>query len=123
MKMAAILDSPLDILSVMRKLVTFFSVFIRGSCTIFNNARSAEEYKIAKYSFLVDRFHFVPVAIETSGVLGPQSLRFQKEIGHKVALETHELRELESFFQRISLAVIRGNALSVLSARRCSEGS
>ena len=86
-------------------------------------ARSAEESKIAKYSGLADRFHFVPVAIETSGVLGPQSLRFLKEIGHKAALERHEPRELEWFLQRISLAVVRGNALSVLSAGRCSEGS
>ena len=37
-----------------------------------SDACSADESKIAKYSVLFDRFHFVPVAIETSGVLGPQ---------------------------------------------------
>ena len=82
------------------------------------------ESKIAKYSGLADRFHFVPVAIETSGVMGPQSLRFLKKIGYKAALERHELGELEWFLQqRISLAVVRGNALSVLPAGHCSEGS
>ena len=49
-------------------------------------ARSAEESKVAKYASLTDRFHFVPVAIETSGVLGPLSLRFLENLGHKAAL-------------------------------------
>ena len=86
-------------------------------------ARSAEESKISKYSGLTDRFHFVPVSIETSGVLGPLSLRFLKELGHKAALVRHEPRELEWLFQRISLAVVRGNDLSILSAGRHSDRS
>ena len=74
-------------------------------------AASAEASKVAKY-----RFIFTPFAVETSGVLGPLSLRFAKEIGHMVARERGEPREREWFLQRISLAAVRGNSHSILSA-------
>ena len=88
-------------------------------------AASAEELKIKIYSSLSDRFHFVPIAVETSGVLGPQSLRFLKDVGRMAARERHEPRECEWLLQRISLAVVRGNAHSILSSgsRRGDGGS
>ena len=79
-------------------------------------AASAEESKVAKYLSLTDRFHFVPIAVETSGVLGPQSLRFLKDVGRMAARERHEPRECEWLLQRISLAIVRGNAHSILAA-------
>ena len=36
-----------------------------------------------KYSCLSDRFHFVPVAIETSGLLGPLYLLFLNDLCYK----------------------------------------
>ena len=81
-------------------------------------ARAAEELKVNKYDSLSDRFLFVPVAIETSGVLGPLSLNFLKDLGHLAANVRHEPRELEWLFQRVSLAVVRGNAHAILSAGR-----
>ena len=86
-------------------------------------ARSAEENKVKKYAALSDRYLFVPVAIETSGVLGPLSLGFLEDIGHRAARQRHEPRECEWFFQRISLAVVRGNAHAVLSSCREMVGS
>ena len=85
-------------------------------------ARSAEENKVRKYAALTDRYHFVPVAVETSGVLGPLSLSFLKDIGLGAARQRHEPRECEWLFQRISLAIIRGNAHSILSAGRDRVG-
>ena len=79
-------------------------------------AASAEASKVAKYESLSDRFIFTPFAVETSGVLGPLSLRFAEDIGHMVARERGEPRECEWFLQRISLAVVRGNSHSILSA-------
>ena len=81
-------------------------------------ARAAEERKMVKYASLTDRFLFVPVAVETSGVLGPLSLCFLKDIGHLAANARHEPRELEWLLQRVSLAVVRGNAHAILSAGR-----
>ena len=48
------------------------------------------ESEIVKYSSLSDELHFVPAAIETSVVLGQNSLQFLTQIGHKAALERHE---------------------------------
>ena len=79
-------------------------------------ARVAEERKVAKYSSLSTRYIFQPVAIETSGVLGPRTLSFLKRIGHKLFLATSEPREAQRLFERVSLAVLRGNSLAILSA-------
>ena len=81
-------------------------------------ARAAEELKVNKYDSLSDRFLFVPVAIETSGVVGPLSMSFLKDLCHLAANVRHEPRELEWLFQRVSLAVVRGNAHAILSAGR-----
>ena len=35
-------------------------------------ARQAEECKVTKYRTLSDRFHFVLLAVETSGIIGPR---------------------------------------------------
>lgn len=79
-------------------------------------AASAEISKVAKYDSLSDRFIFSPFAVETSGVIGPLSLQFIKDIGRMAARERREPRECEWLLQRISLAVVRGNAHSILSA-------
>ena len=44
-------------------------------------ATHAEERKCSKYSSLPVTHDFIPVAIETSGVMGPQSLHFLRELG------------------------------------------
>ena len=44
-------------------------------------AAHAEERKCSKYSGLPFTHDFIPVAIETSGVMQPQSLHFLRELG------------------------------------------
>ena len=65
-------------------------------------------------SLLGRRFKFRPIDVETSGSLGQSTLSFLKELGGRIARETGHKREAEFIFQRISLAVVRGNATSLL---------
>ena len=84
-------------------------------------ADQAEQNKRQKYAHLAASYYFVPVAIETSGVMGPEALAFIRELGHRLKAETGEPRSLHFLLQRISVAMQRGNAAAVLgtSARSC----
>ena len=77
-------------------------------------AAQAEQRKHMKYAELKASHHFVPVAIETTGVCGPEALQFLCELGHRLKAETGEPRSLQFLFQRISVAMQRGNAAAVL---------
>ena len=90
-------------------------------------AADAEEEKRRKYSELCQRFRFEPVAFETSGSCGPSTRKLLQEIGAQVSAVTGERRETEWLLQRCSIAVIRGNAASILLTRsseeeRCRQG-
>lgn len=76
-------------------------------------ALSAEKLKCSKYKGLSDQYLFSPVAVETLGPWGPQGLRFIQEIGDKIQEVTGDRRSSSFLFQRISIAVQRGNAASI----------
>ena len=63
-------------------------------------------------------YRLEPLAIETTGVLGPSSQKFVTELGGRIRERTGEPRETQWLFQRISLAVARGNAAAVLASGR-----
>ena len=67
-------------------------------------AELAEQNKREKYSHLVASHHFVPIAIETSGVMGPEALSFIRELGRRLEMETGEPRSLHFLLQRLSVA-------------------
>ena len=50
-----------------------------------------------------------------TGVLGPSTTRFLAELGTRISAVTGDKRESEWLFQRLSMAIIRGNAAAVLS--------
>ena len=81
-------------------------------------ATLAEERKCAKYNGLPVTHSLTPVAIETSGVIGPKSLEFLKELGRRVRRQTGDERAASFLLQRISVAVQRGNAVSILGGLR-----
>ena len=81
-------------------------------------ARNAEALKVAKYSALTDRYIFEPVAVETSGAIGPSSMAFLKLLGSKLSDSTRDRRETEWLMQRISLAIVRGNSTAISTASR-----
>ena len=62
-------------------------------------AERAECEKQAKYSSLGSRYLFQPVAVETTGAMGPETLKFVKDLGHRIFQTTGELRSTEYLFQ------------------------
>ena len=51
-------------------------------------ADEAERKKKQKYSSLMTSHHFVPIAIETSGVFGSEAITFFKELGQRTKFES-----------------------------------
>lgn len=78
-------------------------------------ARLAEARKQKRYASLTDRYSFVPVAVETTGVLGPAAATLVQDLGRRISARTGERRETAWLRQRLSMAVVRGNAASVLA--------
>jgi len=54
------------------------------------------------------------VAIETSGVFGPEALSFLKDLEGRLARVTKEEKSTTYLIQRLPVAVQRGNAASAL---------
>ena len=84
-------------------------------------ATVAEGRKRRRYADISRRYLFRPVAVETSGALGPDSLSFLKELGRRIVRTTGDRRDMERLMQRISVAVVRGNATAVRLAAACDE--
>ena len=85
-------------------------------------AGDAEAEKRRKYADLARRFRFEPVAFETSGSCGPSTAKLLREIGAQVsAAVSGERRETEWLLQRCSIAVVRGNAASILLTRPSAD--
>ena len=76
--------------------------------------------KRAKYAHLDASHHFVPVAVETSGVLGPEALQLFRDLGHRLREATREQRSYQFLLQRVSVAVQRGNMAAVVGSLRRS---
>ncbi len=77
-------------------------------------ANEAEALKMAKYSWLSQQNHFVPIAIETLDAIGDEGMELLKDIGRRIAQSTQEPRATAYLFQRLSVAVQQGNAACVL---------
>ena len=77
-------------------------------------ASQAEQTKTLKYAHFKSVHHFVPVAVETSGVFGPEAMTFVKELGHRVRAETGEPCSLQFLLQGMAGVIQRGNAAAVL---------
>ena len=79
-------------------------------------ANRAENRKRELYKNLLDRHRFEPIAVETTGVLGKSSSQFIMEIGRRIRLKTGDKREVS--WLRLSMAIMRGNAASVLATSK-----
>ena len=85
-------------------------------------AKTAEGVKLTKYATLTAAHHFVPIAIETLGAWGPSGLSFINELGKKITVAFGDPRATAFLKQRLSLAVQRGNAASVLGTISSDPG-
>jgi len=55
---------------------------------------------------------FHPFAIETDGTWHEMAIELTQEIGRRITTITEDTRETAFFFQRLSLALQKGNAVS-----------
>ena len=91
------------------------SALINAAITPGSAAASAEDRKRSKYASLADRYQFEPIAVETSGVLGPSTTAFLQRLGKRITAQSGNRRETAWLFERLSIAVTRGNAASILA--------
>jgi hypothetical protein len=102
---------------------TFAPSYISKTSIIPGSAATLrEDDKTRKYGNLLDSFVFIPVAIETTGVVGPKGLKFLQDVGRRLRETTGEPRSTFFLLQKISLAVQRGNAASILGATPKQQG-
>jgi len=65
-----------------------------------------------KYSRLASTHIFYPFAIETAGTWHEMAIELTQEIGRRITTITEDTRETTFLFQRLSMALQRGNAVS-----------
>lgn len=85
-----------------------------SSATVASAADQAETNKRRKYENLDETFHFVPIAIETTGVMGSEARSFVADLGRRLAAVTGEPKSHSYLRQRLLIAVQRGNAAAIL---------
>lgn len=78
-------------------------------------AEGAEIAKRRKYATLTEDYIFVPFGVETFGPWGPSAREFLKKISPRLIAAAGDRRAGCFFAQRISIAIQRGNAASVLA--------
>jgi hypothetical protein len=78
-------------------------------------ALSAEKRKHKKYEGISNKYLFVPFAVETLGPFGEEALALVKDLGKRLIESSGEPRSCAYLIQRISIAIQRGNAASILA--------
>ena len=73
-----------------------------------------------KNAELAATHHFVPVAIKTTGVFGPEAHSFLPKLGRRIREESGEALSSHHLCQRIAVAVQRGNAAAILGTAQVS---
>ena len=76
-------------------------------------ADKAATNKRTKYAALQQTHLFVPVSLETLGPWNCEGLNFIKTLGQKLTEVTGDTMETSFLFQRLSVAVQRGNQISI----------
>ncbi|XP_061709915.1 uncharacterized protein LOC133519817 isoform X2 [Cydia pomonella] len=79
-------------------------------------ADQAQTLKRRKYAFLTDQYEFAALAIETLGPWSSDTKQFMKEVSVRLIGVSGDHRAGSFFAQRLSLAVQRGNAASILGS-------
>ena len=74
-------------------------------------AEAAAGRKLQKYTEVMNRYSFVPIAFETLGPINTAGSEFIDEIGRRCIAITGDLREKAFLWQRLSMALQRYNAV------------
>ena len=75
-------------------------------------AEKAAVNKTVKYTALADTHFFIPVAVETGGAWCITSMNFISDLGKRITAISNDQLETIHLFQRISIALQRGNAIA-----------
>jgi len=95
---------------------TFIAEFPQVCNIISFAATKAEVAKCQKYHHVFQsNYHFQPVAIETTGVYGKSNAPFLSGLSKKLVDVSGDPREHQWLHHRLSLALARGNAASILA--------
>ena len=86
-------------------------------------AAQAERNKARKYVHLDRAYMLQPVAFETCGTTGPESLPFLQELGRRLRRANGEPNSYSYLLQRLSVAIQVGNCVSVLESLPCDSQS
>ena len=84
-------------------------------------ANDAEQRKRDKYEALSTEYQFVPIAIETLGPVGDEATAFFCELGRRIQAVTNQPRTMSFLWQRLSVAVQRGNAACISGTEHWSD--
>jgi hypothetical protein len=94
---------------------TFAPSYVNATATTPGSAASAaEKRKWRKYESLQDRFIFIPIAQETTGIWGNEGLEFLKKVGQRITQVLDDKRATSFLLQRMSISLQRGNVASIL---------
>ena len=85
-------------------------------------AENAATAKIQKYHQLSATHTFVPLVFETFGTLSDVTLSVLSDLGGRIISRTGDPRERMFMFQRLSMAVQRGNVTCFLNSVQSSQG-
>ena len=75
--------------------------------------RAATKKKM-KYQLLTQTHTFTPLAVETTGAFNTEVSKFLQDIGRRCTEATGDIKETAYLFQQVSVAIQRGNALSIM---------
>ena len=76
-------------------------------------ADRAEERKRNFYANIATSYRFEPLSFETTGTMGTSTSKFVAELGRRITGITGEKRETAWLRQRLSIAIVNGNAAAV----------
>jgi len=77
-------------------------------------AEQAERKKHNHYINLKENHIFTPISFESLGVCGPETKLFMNTLGKLLKKATGEKRALDYLYQKVSIAIQRGNAACIL---------
>ena len=93
--------------------VKFFFLNSKSKKTPLICSPSRKKKKLGHYEELKRSYIVMPVAVETMGSWGQMGLKFVKDLGSRIADVTGETRSTSFLFQSLSMAIQRGNAISI----------
>ena len=79
-------------------------------------AATAEHRKRSKNLHVNATHHFIPIAVQSLGVLGEDARSFFRNLAKRLEVVNEDRRSHQFLLQRVAVAVQRGNAASVLGS-------